>query len=382
MQEYEGKPVLTWWQDPITSGGHSGAGLVIADSSYREIAVVRAGNGYQPDLHSFTITPQGTAFTTVYDAIRCNLSAEGGPANGAVADTLVQEIDLRTGLVRYEWHSLDHVPLSASYMPATPGSPTSPWDFFHINMIDPQADGDILVDSRNTWAAYEVQAGTGQVAWRLGGKQSSFAMGPGAAPAWQHDAVLQPNGTVTLFDNGATPKVHSQSRALVLALNPQSLTATLLSSFNHPAPALVAASQGDTEPLSNGNIFVGWGQEPYFSEFQPNGRLLFDAHLPAGYQSYTAFRFPWSGAPVQAPSITVRPAGRGAAVYLSWNGATAVAQWRLLGGRTTRTLTALGTTARRGFETSLTLTAPPAYVRAQALSASGQVLASSAIARG
>ncbi len=166
----------------------------------------------------------------------------------------MQEIDLRTGLVRYEWHSLDHVPLSASYMPAIPGSPTSPWDFFHINMIDPQGNGNILVDSRNTWAAYEVQEATGQIAWRLGGKQSSFAMGPGATPAWQHDAVLQPNGTITLFDNGATPKIHSQSRALVLALNPQSMTATLLGSFNHPAPALVAASQGDTEPLSDGPV--------------------------------------------------------------------------------------------------------------------------------
>ena len=123
VQEDEGKPVLTWWQDPINWGGKSGAGVVIANSSYTELTVVRAGNGYQPDLHSFTITPQNTAFTTVYDAVRCNLSAEGGPANGAVADTVVQEIDLGTGLVRYEWHSLDHVPLSASYMPAVPGSP-------------------------------------------------------------------------------------------------------------------------------------------------------------------------------------------------------------------------------------------------------------------
>ena len=112
------------------------------------------------------------------------------------------------------------------------------------------------------------------------------------------------------------------------------MTATLLSSFSHPTPPLVAASQGDTEPLSNGNLFVGWGQEPYFSEFEPGGRLLFDAHLPAGYQSYTAFRFQWSGTPTQPPSIAVRAARTGSAsVYMSWNGATAVTAWRLLGGR-------------------------------------------------
>lgn len=383
VQEDEGKPVLTWWQDPINWGGKSGAGVVIANSSYTELTVVRAGNGYQPDLHSFTITPQNTAFTTVYDAVRCNLSAEGGPANGAVADTVVQEIDLGTGLVRYEWHSLDHVPLSASYMPAVPGSPSSPWDYFHINRIDPQPNGDLLVDSRNTWAAYEVDGASGQILWQLGGKQSSIALGPGAAPAWQHDAEIQPNGTITIFDNGATPKVHPQSRAIVLQLNLQEMSASLLSTFIHPNPALVVPSQGDMQALPSGDWFVGWGQEPYFSEFSSSGHLLFDAHLPPSYQTYTALRFAWNGSPLQPPSIAVRPARAGAVlIYLSWNGATAVSRWRVLGGSSTRGLRTIGTSSRRGFETSLTLVAPPRYLEAQALSAAGRVLAHTSLARG
>ena len=379
VQQYEGKPVLTWWQDPISSGGHTGSGLVIADSSYRELAVVRAGNGYEPDLHSFTIMPQGTALTTVYDAVRCNLTAEGGPANGAVADTLVQEIDLRTGLVRYEWHSLDHVALSDSYIPLTQGGwPQSPWDFFHINRIDPQPNGDLLVDSRNTWAAYEVDPGSGQIIWRLGGKHSSFAMGPGAAPAWQHDAVLQPNGTITLFDNGASPRIHPQSRALVLALNLANMTASLLESYVHPSPPLVAASQGDMEELEGGNWFVGWGQEPWFTEYDPAGHVLFDAHLPAGYQSYTAFRFPWSARPAQRPAVAVRAGARGSAVvYSSWDGATSVAQWRIVGGPNSRLLRPLASAPRRGFETSLTLARPPRYLQSQAMDARGHILARS-----
>src|SRR5437763_493152 len=136
VQEYEGRPVLTWWQDPLVAGGHRGSGVVIAEGSYRDIAVVRAGNGYEPDLHAFQITTQGTALFTVYDAIRCNLSAYGGPADGAVADTLLQEIDLRTGLVRFEWHSLDHVALWESYMPVRRGgTQRQPWDYFHINVV-------------------------------------------------------------------------------------------------------------------------------------------------------------------------------------------------------------------------------------------------------
>ena len=188
VQQYEGSPVLTWWQDPLIAGGSRTAGDVIANSAYQTIAVVRAGNGYQPDLHEFQITPQGTALITVYDAIDCDLAAVGGPRDGAVADTLLQEIDLKTGLVMYEWHSLDHVPLANSYSSAAPTTRAEPFDYFHINSIDVEQDGDLLVDSRNTWAAYDVDPKTGQVRWELGGRHSSFKMGPGTGTAWQHDA--------------------------------------------------------------------------------------------------------------------------------------------------------------------------------------------------
>jgi Arylsulfotransferase (ASST) len=382
VQEYEGQPVLTWWQDPLIEGGHRGAGVVIANSHYVPIDIVRAGNGYEPDLHAFKITPQGTAIFTVYDAIRCNLAPYGGPAYGAVADTVAQEIDLRTGLVRYEWHSLDHVPLSDSYVSANQGDgPVNPWDWFHINAIEPQPDGSLLIDSRNTWAAYQVNGRSGQVEWRLGGKQSSFAMGPGTTPAWQHDAREQPGGTVTFFDNGGTPKVHPESRGLVVHLNLQLKTATLVAAFNSPSP-LLAASQGDLQPLSDGDWFVGWGEEPYFSEFSSAGQLLLYAHLPSHYQSFTVLKYPWSGTPTKPPAMVVRPHGHtGLIAYASWNGATAVASWRLLAGADPHALSPVVTTPRRGFETRIAAGHVP-YVAVQALDAQGQELGTSAIARG
>jgi hypothetical protein len=381
VQQYEGKPVLTWWQDPLVSGGRSDAGVVIADDTYKDVAIVRAGNGYQPDLHAFDITPQGTALFTVYDAVRCNLSAYGGPADGAIADTLIQEIDLKTGLVRFEWHSLDHVPLANSYMPiGHGGTPTSPWDWFHINAVS-EPPGMLLIDSRNTWAAYSVDPSGGQVLWTLGGKHSSFKMGSGASPAWQHDVREDPSGTFSFFDNGGTPRVHSQSRVIVLALDTHNMTANLLSSFTHAKP-LLAPSQGDFQPLVGGNWFVGWGQEPYFSEFAPEGSLLFDAHLPSLYQSYTVLKFPWTGSPPQPPRLVVRAGAHGGLVaYASWNGSTAVAQWRLLSGSSSRALTPLVTVARSGFETEITTSATPSYLAVQALGAQGEVLGTSVSAR-
>ncbi len=381
LQEYDGRPVLTWWQDPLVAAGQRDAGIVIADSSYGDVAIVRAGNGYQPDLHAFEITPQGTALFTVYDAVRCNLRAHGGPSDGAVADTLVQELDLKTGLVRFEWHALDHVALADSYMPVRHGgTPSSPWDFFHVNAVS-QHGSDLLVDSRNTSAAYSVDSHGGRIVWTLGGKHSSFAMGPGASPAYQHDAREQPDGTISFFDNGGAPKVHSQSRVIVLALDLSHMTATLVSSFTHSKP-LLAPSQGDFQPLAGGDWFVGWGQEPYFSEFAPEGRLLFDAHLPAAYQSYTVLKFPWTGAPTQPPQLAVRARSHGGlSAYASWNGSTAVARWRLLGGSSPRALAPLATAPRSGFETTIPVSTRPRYLALQALDAQGGVLGASSTIR-
>jgi hypothetical protein len=378
VQSYEGKPVLTWWQDPLVAGGQSKAGEVIMDSSYKQLAVVRAGNGYQPDLHEFQITPQGTALITVYDGIDCDLSGVGGPRDAAVADTLFQQIDLKTGLVMYEWHSLDHVALSDSYASARHSSRTTPFDYFHINAVDVKGDGDLLVDARNTWAAYDVDPRSGRVRWTLGGKHSSFRMGGATPTAWQHDAREQPDGTITFFDNGATPAVHPQSRAIEVRLDAQRKTAALVRSDVHPGKALVAGSQGNVQALAGGAWMVGWGEVPYISEFSAGGKLLFDAHMPASYESYRAYRLAWSASPSEPPALAAvrSKSGRGATVYASWNGATDVASWRVLAGASPSALAVAGQAPRTGFETAVSVAAAPAgsYVQAQALNASGAVI--------
>jgi hypothetical protein len=377
VQRYEGRPVLTWWQDPYIERERRDGAVVIADSSYRTIKVVRAGNGYQPDLHAFQIAKRDTAVFTVFDAVRCNLAHYHGPSNGAVADTVLQDIDLKTGLVRYEWHALDHVSMSDSYVPMeTNGTQLSPWDWFHIN-VAAEAPGRLLVDSRNTWAAYFIDPRTGRVLWRLGGKKSSFKLAPGVGPAWQHDLRIEGSDTVSFFDNGATPAVHKQSRVIALRLDTKTMTASLASSFVHPGKPLVAPSQGDFQPLPDGSWFVGWGQERYLSEYSANGALLFDAHMPKTYQSYTAFKYPWSSSPTSAPTALLTHGSSGnTVVRVSWNGSTATASWRVLGGSDAAALVALKTVERSGFETTIAISSAPRVLAVQALGAQGQVLGS------
>ncbi len=382
VQRYGGRPVLTWWQDPLPYGGTRKAGVVIDDTAYHRIAVVRAGNGYQPDLHEFQITPRGTALITVFDAIDCDVRAAHGPRNGAAADTLLQEIDLRTGLVRYEWHTLDHIPLQESYETARLASRQKPFDYFHINSIDVGKDGDLLVDSRNTWAAYDVEERTGRVRWRLGGKRSSFAMPASARVAFQHDARFQPGDDVTFFDNGATPAVHHQSRALELHLDFTDMRASVVREVVHH-PKLVSPSQGNVQTLPGGDWVIGWGQASYLTQLGPRGEVLFDAHLPLASESFRAYREAWHAQPDTTPAIAyAAPTARTAAkVYASWNGATDVAAWRVLAGASAATLRPVARAVRAGFETAVALPsgAAPAYVRADALDAAGRVLGSSAV---
>jgi hypothetical protein len=381
VQTYQGHPVLTWWQGFISNLGIGFGERQIVDSSYRRIATLQAGNGYLVDLHDFQLEPDGSALLTAYAPVRRNLSFAGGASQGTVLDAVVQQIDVKTGLVMFEWHAMGHVGLTESYNPVPRTS--VPYDYFHLNSVEVDHGGSLLISARNTWAAYEISPLTGGVIWRLGGKRSTFAMGPGAQFSWQHDARRLADGTISVFDDGAAPKVESQSRAEVLNVDVQHHTATVAHQLTHPTP-LLAGSQGNAQFLANGDAFVGWGQVSYVSEFSPTGQLLFDASFPPPGESYRAFRIPWTGTPGSVPNLKVVASAAGrTTVYASWNGATGVAAWKVLGGSASAVahMTAVGQAARTGFETSATVTSGGPYFAVQALDAGGRVLATSSAAR-
>jgi hypothetical protein len=376
-QSYEGQRDLTWWKGRVLSLGFGQGEDVVMNSNYQTVARVAGGNGLKADLHDFQLAPHGVAFITAFNPIRCDLKAVKGATDGAIVDTAVQEIDVKTGLVRWEWHSLDHI--RASESETEPGTTTTPWDWFHLNSIDPEPNGDILISARSTWAAYQLQGGSGKVLWRLGGLASSFKMGPGTETAWQHDARMLPDGEVTLFDDGSNPPIHKQSRAVRVALDFKTHEAHLAGSYTHANPPLLAPSQGNMQTLASGNTVVGYGGVPEISEFASGGSLLFDAHLPYEMAFYRAFRFPWSGLPTSPPSVlgALNDTSEETVVHASWNGATEVAAWRVLAGAATGSLSVRATIPARGFESSTTLPVKYARVAVQALDSAHHVLGTS-----
>jgi hypothetical protein len=385
VQAYEGQRDLTFWQGKVLNYGYGdGEDLVLGDH-YEVVAKVHAANGLMADLHEFQIAPRGVAYVTAYNPIRCNLSSvEEGPSNSVILDATVQEIDMKTGLVRWEWHSLSH--LSAEESETAPPS-ERPWDWFHINSIDPQSDGDVFISARNTWAGYQIEAHTGKVAWHLGGLKSSFKMGPGTQTHWQHDGRILPGGEVTFFDDGANPPKEPQSRGVQIKLNFKTHEATLTKAYTHPTP-LLAASQGDMQSMPSGNVLLGYGGVAEITEYSKAGSMTFDAHFPYDFVFYRAFRYPWAATPAEPPAISANTNNTNEATIVdaSWNGATSVASWRVLAGKSARTLKPIETIADSGFESSTELPPdahdlkqpkPYAYAQVQALSSSGKVLGTS-----
>jgi hypothetical protein len=370
VQSYRGQTVLTFWES------YGGGVDVILNQAYQQIATVSAGNGYTAGDHEFQITPQGTALIGAYRAVAADLRSVGGKRRGKLIDQAIQEVDIATGRVLWQWDARDHIRLKATYE-GKPGA--RPYDYLHINSIQQLPDGNLLVSARHTWAVYEISKQTGRIVWTLGSKHSTFRIGRRARFEWQHDAGMQADGTITLFDNGDGPyQVEPQSRALRIRLNYKRRQATLVRAYAH-RPPLLSQSEGGVQVLPDGNTFVGGGTKPYFTEFGPGGRQLFDAHFGPPLQSYRAFRFPWSGQPTTPPDIAVDATAGGTRVFASWNGATEVTAWRILAGPGGNALTAVGQFPWAGFETNMWVPSTGPSVAVQAIGAAGQVLGTSAV---
>lgn len=347
VQTYKGDDYITFWH-----GGDSGwfgkGYYLMLDSSYNVFKNVTAAGDLDGDLHEFEITPDGTALLTAYEARAADLTA-WGVQDGLIWDSVFQEIDLETGELLFEWRASDHYDVHDSLGPYDQYQ--GAWDFFHINSVDKDPlTGHYLVSSRYMCAVALVSGDTGDVLWQVGGLANSFAdLSGGHATdfSWQHHARLhRENATgddtrllLTVFDNGAyynkPERRADQSRGLLVDLDTAQMTATLRHALVSPGddPFLVP-SQGSVNLLpASGNVLVGWGHHPAWTEYEAaTGEVLCDTHLGAAHlarwglvKSYRTFKGSWTGRPSAGPEAVLRT-GEGA-VYVSWNGATEVTAW-------------------------------------------------------
>ncbi|XKH54796.1 arylsulfotransferase family protein [Citricoccus nitrophenolicus] len=422
VQEYQGEPVLTVYEG--TSDGGMGDGeVIVLDQSYEEIARVTTGGSLGPgqaDFHDTTITPEDTMLIAAYVPVPADLSDVGGPEDGFIQDAVIQEVDIATGDVLFEWSAIGHVPLTETLLdfddeqseleketeesaqaesskasdaqsgPPELGTEEHPFDYFHINSVTEDDDGSLLVSARHTNAVYKLERATGAVEWTLGGSASDFEMGEGADFTWQHDAHRSPDGTLTLLDNHSHGGSDDESsRGLRLALDGDAMTAEVATEYLPPADR-VASSMANAQQLANGNMLVGWGARPHYSEYTPGGELIYDVchgdecrgdEFEGGGGSYRAYKFAWEGHPATVPDVAVQDGGEehdgGPVAFVSWNGATEVARWRLMAGEDESSATEQAVVDREGFETAIPIPDDAAelpYAVVEALDAEGTVL--------
>jgi hypothetical protein len=378
VQTYRGEPVLTWWEGTSRGWGVTGR-YTIMDRRYEVVARVGPGDGLAGDLHEMQLTDAGTALMLAYEIVPADLRAVDGPGDGYLLDNRVREVDVETGEVLFDWRASDHIALADSDEQIgedSEGTRDDPFDAFHLNSVDVDRQGALLLSARHTHALYSVDRATGAVRWRLGGRSSDYTLGPGAEFRWQHDARRMPDGTISVLDNRSADDSPPESRALVLAVDERARRATVAREIVHP-DGVLARTQANAQVLPSGGVFVGWGSAGTMSEFSPGGELVFDATI-APADTYRAFRFAWEGDPSRPPDVAAEPLGDGRlAVYASWNGATEVAAWRVSGGGERGALRPLATVDVDGFETRAVVD-DVAHVAVAALDADGNVLGRSA----
>jgi hypothetical protein len=377
VQNYQGRPVLTWWQG-AKDGGHGFGACYIADQHYNVIRTLTPGGGLSADIHEFRLTPDGRALITSYQEVTADLTAIGGPADARIYNCIASIVDVASGKSQFQWDALSHVPLTELPARRKPGEVPDP---YHINSISLDPSGNLLISIRSLSTVFNVDTHSGAINWQLGGKHSTLALADGADFGYQHDAAMPDANTLTVFDNHddigpreatATDDILPTSLKWI-HLDFTAHRATLIREQKHPAN-VIAGAMGNLQQLPGGNTFSGWGSAGHIAEFSSNGEMVFDATLAGG--TYRAYLDDWTGDPADPPALAFADN----TAHVLWNGATTVTQWRLLHGSERDTLTPLTTVGWTGYDTPIPLAGNAGgYYQAQALGAGGVVVNQSSV---
>lgn len=385
VTQYHDEDHILLWQGEFRAAGYGFGHYLLLNSTYDVVANFTTqdlANDALADFHDAQIWDGDTATMTAYVVSQRDLSEHNGPSDGYIASGVFQEIDVESNEVLFTWNSLDHVdPYDCYTDPGSTGDSTdNPWDYFHINAIDKDDSANYLVSSRHCHALFYIDHTSGDITWRLGGKNSSFTMGDNTDFSWQHDNRWRSDDTISLFDNAASDwqSDAEYARGMLLKIDTEQMTADLEKEWL-PWNQTVSVSQGNLQILDNGNAVIGWGHQPFFQEYDSDGNVLWAARFGVGdVQSYRAYRFEWTGHPRTSPTIAVSGTSDNITVYASWNGATEIQSWQLLGSTNDapQDATELSTVTKNDFETVISYTdGGYDYFQVAALNQDGDTLA-------
>ena len=358
----------------------------LMNSHYQVVDTYQAGDGYFADLHDLQILPNGNALLMSYDAETIDMSkiVEGGKTNATVTGLIIQELDPSKNVI-FEWRSWDHF----SFFDSTSSLTDQTIDLVHGNSLALSNDGNLLLSSRNLDEITKINLQTGDIMWRLGGKENMFTFVNSQTFAYQHDVRELPSGDITVFDNQGTQQVPAPSEGMEYKIDETNKTITQVWGFTH-TPPVFATFLGDVQTLADGNMVLGWGAPSQakgysfvtMTEVNPDNQTLFELILDQPYVSYRAFRFPWQGTPSTPPTLAYKENNGTLTLGYSWNGATEVASYQVYGGDSQQSLSLIDVEPKTDFETQSQFSNLPTsecYFQVAAMDANGNEMARSQI---
>ncbi len=281
--------LLTYFQN-------AGQKYYAMDSSYTIVDSFYTGNGYETDLHELRILPNGNALLMSYDVKIINMSkiVPGGQKDAEVTGLIIQEIDPAKNVV-FQWKSWDHFEITdADSVNLSLGV----IDYCHGNALEIDYDGNILLSSRNMSEITKISRNTGDIIWRLGGKNNQFTfINDPIKFSYQHAIRRTAAGTYTMFDNGNfhEPKF---SRAVEYQINETNMTCQLIWEFRRD-PIIYSFAMGYTERLPNGNTSISWGfSNITYTEVTPVGETAYEFSLGNLSYSYRVVKENWFTKPL------------------------------------------------------------------------------------
>jgi hypothetical protein len=333
---------ITW--GTFTEANPNLATFTAVDKNFNYIRSYSTVNGYGTDIHELRVMEDGSYYLIGGSAETVDMSRYVAGANPAarVTENAIQHFTAEGDLI-FQWRAWDHVDILSQqeFIPLTAWS----FDFPHMNSIDVDEDGHILLSSRSTSECTKIDRDTGEVIWRLGGTHSTltFLNDPLNGPRNQHSFLSLGGGHYILFDNGDlhTPPV---SRAVEYAVDPVAKTATLVWQFRD-MPDKYAVHLGNVQRLPNGNTHINWamGGYPKAVEVDSNGVKQLELALSPGNDLYRSWRAAWDGV-VPVPYLIVEPYPDKVTLIFNKFGDTNVNSYRIYGGTSPQPTNLLATT--------------------------------------
>jgi hypothetical protein len=306
------------------------------DTHYQLITNYWAVNGYTVDEHELQVLADGTYYLVGLRTETVDMSryVTGGNSAAQVTEQVMQGFTPAGELI-FQFRAWDHFNIldQQAFISLT----SSSFDFPHMNAIDADTDGHLLLSSRSTSELTKIHKDTGDIIWRLGGahNQFTFVNDPLNGPRQQHAFRMVTTNRYTLFDNG---NLHSpsESRAVEYTLNTTNLTAAVAWQYPNPAtPSLYSFYMGNAQRLTNGNTLIDWavGNLPKLTEVRPDGTKAFEMNWVDQWEAYRTWRCPWQGSAVQ-PYLIIESYPDNITLIFNQFGDTNVAFYRIYGGPT------------------------------------------------